>query len=68
MRQRLQECVSISTWSDDEMFCRLTRLFERELPSIEAFAIDDTGFPKKGVHSVGVPRQYSGTLGRVDNR
>ena len=67
MRQRLQECVSISTWSDDDMFCRLTRLFERELPGIEAFAIDDTGFPKKGSHSVGVARQYSGTLGRVDN-
>lgn len=32
MRQRLQECVSISTWSDDEMFRRVTRLFERELP------------------------------------
>ena len=29
--------------------------------------IDDTGFAKKGTHSVGVARQYSGTLGRVDN-
>ena len=29
--------------------------------------IDDTGFAKKGAHSVGVARQYSGTLGRVDN-
>jgi len=28
--------------------------------------IDDTGFTKKGTHSVGVTRQYSGTLGRVD--
>jgi SRSO17 transposase len=29
--------------------------------------IDETGFPKKGTKSVGVKRQYSGTLGRVDN-
>ena len=29
--------------------------------------LDDTGFAKKGIHSAGVGRQYSGTLGRVDN-
>jgi SRSO17 transposase len=31
------------------------------------WVIDDTGFAKKGRFSVGVGRQYSGTLGRVDN-
>ena len=67
MRQRLQECVSISTWSDKDMYARLALKIDRELPGIEAFVIDDTGFPKKGVHSVGVSRQYSGTLGRIDN-
>jgi SRSO17 transposase len=67
MRQRLQECVVISGWSNAEMCRRLATRFEREFPGLEAFVIDDTGFPKKGEHSVGVARQYSGTLGRVDN-
>lgn len=67
MRQRLQQCVSVATWSDDEMRRRLALKLDRELPGVEAFVIDDTGFPKKGTLSVGVQRQYSGTLGRIEN-
>lgn len=67
MRQRLQQCVSVSTWAEAEVFRRIAILVDAELPAVEAFVIDDTGFAKKGKHSVGVARQYSGTLGRVDN-
>ena len=67
LRQRLQQCVSIAPWSEDDMYRRLALKLEKELPEAEAMIVDDTGFPKKGEHSVGVARQYSGTLGRVDN-
>jgi SRSO17 transposase len=67
MRQRLQDCVGKSRWSDAELLRRLAKKLEKDLPGIEAFVVDDTGFAKKGEHSVGVARQYSGTLGRIDN-
>jgi SRSO17 transposase len=67
MRQRLQQAVVVADWADDEMRSRLARKLDAELPGVEALVVDDTGFPKKGKHSVGVARQYSGTLGRIDN-
>lgn len=39
-----------------------------ELGSLDAVLIaDETGFVKKGEHSVGVKRQYTGTAGRIEN-
>jgi SRSO17 transposase len=66
LRQRLQRCVK-SSWEDADLFGRLAQKLDQELPGTEAFVADDTGFAKKGEHSVGVARQYSGTLGRTDN-
>jgi SRSO17 transposase len=67
LRQRLQQAVNVANWDHEELFRRIAIRAESDLPDIEALVIDDTGFPKKGKNSVGVQRQYSGTLGRRDN-
>lgn len=46
---------------------RVGQMVERASVGEGVQIIDDTGFAKKGTKSVGVSRQYSGTLGRVDN-
>jgi SRSO17 transposase len=67
LRQSLRFTVAASPWDEAEVFARLGHVLLERLPSVVAYVIDDTGFAKKGEHSVGVTRQYSGTLGRVDN-
>ena len=68
--QSLLHFVGNAPWSDAAM---LAKVGELVLPTItrsgpiEAWIIDDTGFPKKGRHSVGVARQYCGQLGKQDN-
>lgn len=66
LRQRMQRGVK-SSWEDGELYRRIGTKLNDELPGCEAFVVDDTGFAKKGKYSVGVARQYSGTLGRTDN-
>jgi len=66
--RRLQEFLSDSPWNDEGCIEELQRLVGEELGTDDGVLIlDDTGFPKKGIWSAGVGRQYSGTLGRVDN-
>src|SRR5436190_679413 len=68
--QSLLHFVGVGPWSDEAVLAKVRELalpaLERHGP-IEAWIIDDTGFPKKGRHSVGVARQYCGQLGKQDN-
>jgi SRSO17 transposase len=68
--QSLLHFVGQAPWSDEAVL-RCVRdlvlpVIERQGP-ITAWIVDDTGFPKKGTHSVGVARQYCGRLGKQDN-
>jgi SRSO17 transposase len=68
--QSLLHFVGQSAWSDEAVLTKVRALtlpaLERSGP-VEAWIIDDTSFPKKGRHSVGVTRQYSGQIGKQDN-
>jgi SRSO17 transposase len=68
--QSLHHFVAKADWSDRILLSTVRGavlpLIERHGP-VEAWIVDDTGFPKKGKHSVGVARQYCGQLGKQDN-
>ncbi|MGA2722824.1 MAG: IS701 family transposase [Bryobacteraceae bacterium] len=68
--QSLHHLVADAPWADDAL---LSQVRSRVLPTMReqgpvvAWIVDDMGFPKKGMHSVGVARQYCGQLGKQEN-
>lgn len=68
--QSLHHVVADAPWSDEDL---LEQVRHYVLPVIQkqgpvvAWVVDDTGFVKKGTHSVGVARQYCGQVGKQEN-
>jgi SRSO17 transposase len=70
MRQSLHHLVAKAPWSDEVLLEQVHNYVVptmRKQGPVVAWIVDDTGFPKKGKHSVGVTRQYCGQVGKQDN-
>lgn len=67
-RRPLQRFVGSGKWEDDPMRAELHRQVAQEIGDPDGvLALDGSAFPKKGIHSVGVARQWCGRLGKTDN-
>jgi SRSO17 transposase len=65
----MQRLISDAVWDEGQMRRTYHSLLNDDLGEAEGVLIvDESGFPKKGGESVGVARQYCGTLGKVENR
>jgi SRSO17 transposase len=70
MHQSLHHLVADAPWSDEAVLDQVRRSVVPAMTKKEpiiAWIVDDTGFPKKGKHSVGVARQYCGQVGKQEN-
>jgi SRSO17 transposase len=70
MHQSLHHFVANAPWSDEILLERVRHLVlpvMKRNGSVVAWIVDDTGFVKKGTHSVGVAPQYCGQVGKQEN-
>lgn len=65
---KIQYLLGRADWDPDDMRDDLIKYAHDHVQDAEAvLVVDETGFLKKGTHSAGVARQYSGTAGRIEN-
>ncbi len=70
MHQSLHHLVADARWNDEDLLAEVRSAIlpgMQKQGGIVAWVVDDTGFPKKGKHSVGVARQYCGQIGKQEN-
>jgi len=65
--ERLQHLLTDATWAPQALDQQRVTALVAQSPLQGILVLDDTGLPKQGRNSVGVARQYSGTLGKVAN-
>jgi SRSO17 transposase len=66
--QALQQFIGQGQWRDERLLHKHWQLIDETLGEDDGvYIVDESGFPKKGVYSVGVARQWCGALGKVDN-
>ena len=65
--ERLQHLLTDATWEPQALDQQRVTALVAQSPPQGILVLDDTGLPKQGRGSVGVARQYSGTLGKVAN-
>lgn len=66
--QAMQQFIGQGRWRDHKLVHKHWQLVDETLGEEDGvYIVDESGFPKKGQHSVGVARQWCGALGKVDN-
>jgi SRSO17 transposase len=66
--QAMQQFIGQGRWQDEKLLQKHWQLVDETLGEDDAvYVVDESAFPKKGEHSVGVARQWCGVLGKVEN-